>query len=32
MTVDPTRNQRRFIGMPDGMYKNKTRRKARHCL
>jgi len=32
MTVDPTRSQRRFVGMPDGMYKNKTRRKARYCL
>ena len=32
MTVEPTRTKRRFIGMSDGMYKNKTRRKARHCL
>jgi hypothetical protein len=29
MTVEPTSSQRQFIGMPNGMYKNKTRRKAR---
>ena len=29
MTVEPTRSKRRFIGMSDGMYKNKTRQKAR---
>jgi hypothetical protein len=32
MTAEPHHTQPRFIGMPDGMYKNKTRRKARHCL
>jgi hypothetical protein len=31
MTVEPPRSKRRFIGMSDGMYENKTRWKARHC-
>jgi hypothetical protein len=32
MTVEPTRSKRRFIGMSDGMYENKTRLKARLYL
>ena len=34
MTVEPTRSERRFIGMPDGMYKKKRagRRVIAWCL